>query len=79
VIRIPASRTVHCEQCGTALDSTDTQTRRGVRGFVRPRRQGGSNAIELREDLDVWLCRHCVDARKRGHAWVQPPLFGDES
>jgi hypothetical protein len=77
--RIPPARTQHCEQCGTAVDTAAPDTRRAVRGFVRPRTAGGANAIELREDLDVWLCRFCTDQRKRGHAWVQLDLFGGET
>jgi hypothetical protein len=76
--RIPAARLRHCDQCGDPVDTHDEQTRRAVRGFVRPRRAGGANAIELREDLDLWLCRHCTDRRKRGHSWTQPTLW-DES
>lgn len=77
--RIPPSQLVHCEQCGTAVDAHDTQTRRAVRGFIRPRRQGGTNAIELAEYENVWLCRFCTDQRKHGRTWVQLDLFGGDS
>jgi hypothetical protein len=55
----------HCTFCGVALPSLQLAWRK-VEGFTQPRKQGGTNALRLRRELDVYACTTCVDKAARG-------------
>lgn len=68
---------VTCTQCGESIDAKAPGVSQAVTGWMTNRVQGGANMIALPERLPLWLCRHCLDKRKRGHSWDQLDLFGE--
>lgn len=76
VSRIPAARRVECEQCGDVIDATGTGTARLATAWVPNRSGGGPNAlVEPVWHAGRYLCRFCLDARRRGLSWSQGRLF----
>lgn len=75
---IPARDRVECVQCGDTIDARAHGNGELIRGVAVNRAQGGANVITLMEHTRRYLCRFCIAARKRGHAWTQPSLFDDE-
>lgn len=54
-----------CVYCGAEIPSPLHAYRRVV-AWERKRRQGGTNAVRLREQLDEYACARCVDAVAAG-------------
>ena len=76
--RVPPSRAAACEQCGEVVDTRAKGNGEVVHGVAVNRPQGGANMVTLMERQGRWLCRVCIDLRKRGHKWQQLDLFGGE-
>ena len=72
---IPRRRQARCEQCGETVDVQAFGVAQHGEGWFVNRRGGGTNAVALPERHPRWLCRFCLDARKRGHSWNQLELF----
>ena len=66
--------TVGCVFCGEQVDPNSRRTWRKVEGFERHRDAGGTNAIALRHQLDVWACDPCISKQKTGLAPGQGTL-----
>lgn len=65
-----AGRCIHCQG---PID--EDQDYRKVIGWERRRSAGGTNAIKLREPLDDWACRWCVEKQVKGLAPSQGALL----
>lgn len=53
-----------CEFCFNQLDPLAPTTMHSVRGWEKPRKQGGTNTIHLRQPTGKFAHEHCVNARK---------------
>lgn len=78
---VPLRDQARCEQCSEVVDVRAPGSAQHVEGYAVNRAQGGANMVTLMErHAGRWLCRVCVDLRKRGHKWQQLDLFDvDES
>ena len=76
---VPLRERATCEQCRQPLDTKAPGNAQFVHGYAVNRDAGGANMITLMERKSSWLCRVCLDLRRRGKSWTQPSLFGDES
>lgn len=72
---VPLKDRAHCEQCGEVLDTRAPGNGEIVHGVAVNRTAGGANMVTLMERQHRWLCRVCIDLRKRGHQWQQLDLF----
>lgn len=71
----PLRDRARCAQCANPLDIRALGVGEIVHGVAVNRAQGGANQITLMERQGAWLCRLCIDDRKRGHEWEQLELF----
>lgn len=53
-----------CEFCFGQVDPLAPTTLHGVRGWEKPRRQGGANVIHLRRPTGKFAHESCVNALK---------------
>lgn len=63
-----------CVYCRATIESTRHAYRRVV-AWERKRKQGGTNAVRLREPLDEFACSRCVDAIADGRDPGQRPML----
>lgn len=70
----PPARAGHCRWCAQKVDPERAWRRES--GYVRPRAQGGTNALAIRrEHLDDLACDSCISKMKRGIAPTQEALL----
>jgi hypothetical protein len=55
-----------CTFCHDGLSLRGTDYYRRVQGWEKPRRQGGTNAIVLRDPLPVYACHRCIWRQQHG-------------
>jgi len=79
IAHVPLKDRANCDQCGELVDTRANGVGEVVHGVAINRQQGGANMIALMERQHRWLCRPCIDLRKRGHKWEQTKLdlFGE--
>jgi hypothetical protein len=58
---------VSCAICGERVDADALGTYHRVQGWEVRRKQGGTNALKLRESLFEFAHRTCIEAAARGH------------
>lgn len=63
-----------CLFCSVPVEPNSTRVYRRVRGWEHPRRDGGTNALALREPLDEFACSTCIDRQRAGVAPTQGAL-----
>jgi hypothetical protein len=68
---------MYCEFCEAEVDTRAFGTYRSVRGWVKSRKQGGTNSVTLSNDLGGWAHGHCVDQQKASGSisWDQERMF----
>lgn len=67
-------RAGHCRHCGEPVDPERAWRRES--GYVKPRAQGGTNALAIREEhLDDLACDQCISRLKRGVSPAQESLI----
>jgi hypothetical protein len=77
---IPVSRRATCVYCGAFVDTNGPNVYRRTVGwlpigrFVHNRQ--GSNSLTLRQGLDKYACRECIDRLKHDINPGQGSLFG---
>lgn len=62
----PERRRARCEDCDEPVDTEAPGVAQFVEGWAVNRSAGGANAIALRTPHLRWLCRFCLDTRRRG-------------
>lgn len=72
---IPERFRSQCSFCGDPLDIRAPGVFSLQTGWVKNRREGGGNALALKELSGHWACGLCIDKRTAGHAQYQPSLF----
>jgi hypothetical protein len=53
-----------CEFCFNPVDPLAPDTLHSVKGWEKPRKQGGTNTIHLRQETGKFAHDECVNARK---------------
>lgn len=67
---------VDCSFCDrNDLDPEAETTHRQVIGWEHPRKQGGTNALSLRQPQEVFCCNPCMEKMRRGLSPDQQPLL----
>lgn len=65
-----------CEQCGETIDTRAPGNAQAASGWLVNRvNTKGNNYLALPQREQRYLCRHCLDQRRRGISYEQPPLF----
>jgi hypothetical protein len=75
----PAYRAPCSIQGPTCLGEVDVNAKhvfRQVIGWVESRQAGGANTVALMEPQQVWACKPCIQARRKGISPAQTTLWG---
>lgn len=54
-------------RCGEPVNPADSRTWQMQTGWTRPRQQGGTNALALRQPVQLYAHHECIDRARTGH------------
>jgi hypothetical protein len=72
--RIPLGRRRDCEQCGEVVDSKADGVAQLCTAWIPNRSGGGANSLVQPVYAERFLCKLCVELRRKGISWEQGRL-----
>lgn len=69
------THTYRCPLCHEPVEPGAHGTYQKLTGWAKDRKQGGTNAVRLREPLDLWAHGTCIDREARKVSAMQAVMF----